>query len=79
MLRNSVEQLVLNFALWPFIGMTLGAGVILLLGASFGVTRLLSWFGYHVSPPMRAFGFAAGFYPPISLLVLAVIIAIEDF
>ena len=77
-LRNSVEQLVLNLALWPFIGLTLGAGSVLLLGASFGVARLLFWLGYHVSPPMRAFGFAAGFYPTITLLVLALIIGYHD-
>ncbi|SHE48623.1 MAPEG family protein [Litoreibacter ascidiaceicola] len=78
-LRNSVEQLVLNMALWPFIGLTLGAGPVLLLGASFGVTRLLFWLGYHISPPLRAFGFAAGFYPTITLLALALIIAVEDW
>ena len=77
-LRNSVEQLVLSLALWPFIGMALGAGAILLLGISFGVTRLMFWLGYHVSPPMRAFGFAAGFYPTITLLVFALVVAFRD-
>ena len=77
-LHNSVEQLVLKLALWPFIGMTLEAGPILLLGASFAVTRLLFWVGYHVSPPLRAFGFAAGFYPTITLLVLALVIGYQD-
>ncbi|SFR55327.1 MAPEG family protein [Litoreibacter janthinus] len=77
-LRNSVEQLMLCLLLWPFIGTVLGAGPILLLGASFGATRLLFWLGYHLSPPLRGFGFAAGFYPTITFLVFALIIAIED-
>jgi len=77
-LINTTEQIVLNLALWPFVGHVLGAGAVLLLGASFGVTRLLFWLGYHRSPPLRGLGFAAGFYPTITLLVVALIVGFDD-
>ncbi|RLJ60384.1 hypothetical protein BCF46_0583 [Litoreibacter meonggei] len=77
-LHNSIEQTVLSIALWPFIGMALGAGPVLLLGLSFAATRLLFWVGYHVSPSLRAFGFAAGFYPTITLLVFALVLGYQE-
>ena len=70
-LQNTVEQMVLALALWPVTGHLLavnGPGVVLMLGLGFGVARIAFWVGYHVSPPMRAFGFAATFYPTLIAL-----------
>ncbi len=64
-LQNTVEQIMLALCIWPLCGFFLGAGVPLVLGLSFAVARLLFWLGYHVSPPLRAFGFAATFYPTV--------------
>ena len=65
-LRNTVEQMVLALAIWPAAAVMLGGlgpGVILCLGFGFAFARLVFWVGYHLSPPFRAFGFAATFYP----------------
>ncbi|MDQ2088328.1 MAPEG family protein [Marimonas arenosa] len=62
-LTNTVEQLMLAVALWPFVALTLGGLVVLWMGAGFAVARLAFWIGYHISPPLRGFGFAATFYP----------------
>lgn len=75
-LRNTVEQLVLALAIWPVTGHILavdGPGVVLCLGIGFTVARLMYWAGYHLSPPLRAFGFAATFYPTLIALVWAVL------
>lgn len=64
-LANTVEQMVLAFAIWPFVALTLGGQVIMAMGLAFAVTRLLFWVGYHISPPLRGFGFAATFYTTI--------------
>lgn len=64
-LANTVEQMVLAFAIWPFVALTLGGQVIMAMGLAFAVTRLLFWAGYHISPPLRGFGFAATFYTTI--------------
>lgn len=64
-LTNTIEQLVLALAIWPVAGYVLGPGVVLALGLGFAVTRVLFWIGYHASPPLRGFGFAASFYPTV--------------
>lgn len=64
-LANTTEQLVLAAALWPLAGFVLGSGVVLALGTGLAISRLLFWIGYRTAPPLRAFGFAAGFYPTI--------------
>ncbi len=67
-LVNTVEQLVLAMAVWPAAAVLLGApgpGVIVVLGIGFAVARVIFWWGYHRSPPQRAFGFAATFYPTV--------------
>lgn len=64
-LRNTVEQMVLALLVWPFIGFSLGGVSILALGIGMAVARLLFWIGYHISPPVRALGFAASFYPTL--------------
>lgn len=64
-LTNTVEQLVLALMLWPFVAMTLGGAVVIALGVSFTVMRVLFWFGYHLSPPLRGLGFAGTFYPTL--------------
>ncbi|MEM7073848.1 MAG: MAPEG family protein [Pseudomonadota bacterium] len=72
-LQNTLEQTVLALCIWPLVGFTLGAGVVLVLGLGFAVARLAFWVGYHRAPPLRAFGFAATFYPTVvaGLWVLA--------
>jgi uncharacterized membrane protein YecN with MAPEG domain len=64
-LQNTVEQVVLALCIWPLVGFFLGAGTVLALGIGFAVARLAFWVGYHVAPPLRAFGFAATFYPTV--------------
>lgn len=74
-LTNTVEQLVLALCLWPPIGYLagpVGPGLVAVLGLGFVVARLAFWIGYHRSPPMRAFGFAASFYPTILALFYVV-------
>ncbi len=75
-LTNTVEQLVLALALWPVIGYLLandGPGIVLMLGIGFAGARLAFWLGYHLSPPLRAFGFAGTFYPTLIALAWAVL------
>lgn len=70
-LQNTLEQLALALALWPVTGYLLavdGPGVVLMLGVGFVIARIAFWIGYHVSPPLRAFGFAATFYPTLIAL-----------
>lgn len=67
-LSNTVEQLVLGLCIWPAAAVILagdGPGVIMVLGLNFAAMRLVFWAGYHLSPKLRAFGFAAGFYPTV--------------
>ncbi len=64
-LANTVEQIVLALAVWPFAALVLGGAVALALGLGFGLARLAFWTGYHISPPLRGFGFAATFYPTV--------------
>ncbi|MDF1669831.1 MAG: MAPEG family protein [Roseovarius sp.] len=74
-LRNTGEQLVLALCVWPAAAVMLsglGPGVILCLGLGLAVARLAFWIGYHVSPPLRAFGFAASFYPTVLVGVWAI-------
>ena len=61
-LTNTIEQMVLALAIWPFVALTLGGQVIIAIGLAFAVARVLFWVGYHMSPPLRGFGFAATFY-----------------
>jgi hypothetical protein len=73
-MRNTVEQLVLALTLWPPVAYLLlgdGPGVAAALGLGFAVARLAFWAGYHLSPPLRAFGFAATFYPTVLAVVWA--------
>ncbi|MFW8637631.1 MAPEG family protein [Cribrihabitans pelagius] len=64
-LTNTVEQLLLALALWPFAAVTLGGAVAVALGLSFALMRVLFWAGYHWAPPLRALGSAGTFYPTI--------------
>ncbi|MGI9395103.1 MAG: MAPEG family protein [Boseongicola sp.] len=68
-LTNTVEQLVLALVIWPFVGLVLGGAAVITLGIAFGIARVAFWIGYHHSPPLRAFGFAASFYPTIAAAV----------
>jgi hypothetical protein len=73
-LHNTIEQLVLAMALWPFIGLTLGALTVIWMGVGFGIARVLFWLGYHRAPPLRACGFAASFYPTVIGALWAMVI-----
>lgn len=64
-LQNTVEQMVLALLLWPFVASWLGAVTVIVMGIALGIARLAFWIGYHLSPPLRAFGFAATFYPTV--------------
>lgn len=69
-LSNSIEQFALAVAIWPAVAVILGPGPVLALGLSFGLTRASFWAGYAAAPPLRAFGFAAGFYPTLLAAVV---------
>lgn len=64
-LGNTLEQLSLALAIWPFAALTLGGAVAIALGLSFALMRVLFWIGYRLSPPLRALGFAGTFYPTV--------------
>ncbi|MGR3617781.1 MAG: MAPEG family protein [Paracoccaceae bacterium] len=64
-LTNTMEQAVLALLIWPFVSLTLGSGVVIALGVSFGLMRVLFWVGYHMAPPLRSLGFAGTFYPTV--------------
>lgn len=70
-LSNTVEQMLLAAVLWPFVALTLGGLVVLWMGVGFAIARLLFWGGYHLSPPLRGFGFAASFYPTVLAVLWA--------
>ena len=63
--HKALGMIVLALAIWPFVAVTLGGSVVLVMGFAFGVARLLFWIGYHLSPPLRGLGFAATFYPTV--------------
>lgn len=70
-LRNTAEQVLLAVCIWPFAGAQLGGGVLTTLAVGFVVARAAFWIGYHRAPPLRAFGFAATFYPTILVALLS--------
>ncbi|WP_135501873.1 MAPEG family protein [Roseovarius aestuariivivens] len=74
-LQNTVEQLVLALAIWPAAAVLLagkGPGLIMTLGVAFVIARLVFWIGYHRSPLLRAFGFAATFCPTALVAIWAI-------
>lgn len=71
-LTNTVEQMVLALLIWPFIGFSLGGISVVALGIGMALARLLYWLGAYVSAPLRAFGFAASFYPTVFGAIWAV-------
>ncbi|RVT86989.1 MAPEG family protein [Rhodobacteraceae bacterium CCMM004] len=73
-LRNTAEQLLLALCLWPPTAWLLvgdGPGVAVTLGVGFVVARAAFWIGYRTMPPLRAFGFAATFYPTLAAALWA--------
>lgn len=64
-LTNTIEQLVLALMIWPFVAMSLGGALVVVLGLSFALMRVVFWTGYHLSPPLRGVGFAGTFYPTV--------------
>ena len=71
-LTNTVEQMLLALLVWPFAGVSLGGVTMIALGVGMALARLLFWVGYHLSPPLRALGFAASFYPTLFVAFWAV-------
>lgn len=73
-LVNTTEQLVLALCIWPAAAVMLGdrgPGVIVALGAGFALARMAFWAGYRRAPALRAFGFAATFYPTVLVALWA--------
>lgn len=73
-LANTVEQTLLALCLWPPSAYLLigdGPGVVVTLGVGFTVARLAFWIGYRRAPALRAFGFAATFYPTLGVVIFA--------
>ncbi len=78
-LRNTVEQAAVALCIWPAISIMLytdGPGVVMALTVGFPVARLAFWLGYHKSPPLRAFGFAATFYPTVLAFLWALLLRV---
>ncbi len=73
-LTNTVEQAVLALLLWPFVAYTLGGSLVLVMSLAFAIARLAFWIGYHRAPPLRAFGFAATFYPTVAAALWALVV-----
>lgn len=73
-LLNTVEQCVLALLLWPFVAYTLGGSLVLVMSAAFALARIAFWIGYHISPPIRAFGFAATFYTTVLAALWALVV-----
>lgn len=73
-LSNTTEQVVLALLIWPFVAFSMGGAVVLVMGVAFAVARLAFWLGYHLSPPLRGFGFAATFYTTILAAVWSVVV-----
>jgi hypothetical protein len=81
-LQNTVEQMVLALAIWPAAAVILqadGPGVIAALGFGLAVARIAFWVGYHLSPPLRAFGFAASFYPTVAVAAWSLLRLLASF
>lgn len=72
-LSNTAEQLLLCLVVWPFVALLLGGVVVLVLGMIFAVARVCYWVGYHVSLPLRGFGFAMTFYPTVLAAIWSVL------
>lgn len=71
-LHNTMEQLVIAAAIWPAAAVLLGPygpGVIIALGVSFALARLVFWYGSHRGRIVRATGFAATFFPTVFVAV----------
>lgn len=73
-LSNTTEQLVLALVVWPFVALTLGGGIVMVMGVGFAFSRLAFWIGYHKSPPLRGFGFAATFYTTVLAALWSVVV-----
>ncbi len=72
-MSNTAEQLVLALVVWPFVAASLGGAVVLAMGLGLAVARLIFWAGYHLWQPLRAFGFAASFYPTVLAAIWSVL------
>ncbi|MEM7319753.1 MAG: MAPEG family protein [Pseudomonadota bacterium] len=73
-LSQTVEQLVLALAIWPFVALVLGGAIVVALGLSFALMRGLFWIGYHRSPLLRSLGFAGTFCPTVFAGIWAVLV-----
>lgn len=61
--QDSAVHLVLALVIWPFVANSLGGAVVLAMGFSFPVARLLYWIGAYRGRPLMVLGFAASFFP----------------
>lgn len=69
-LTETIGQIVLALALWPFVAMTLGGWMAILLGVSLALTRLLAWVA--PGPLLRGLAFAASLLPTLFAALWAV-------
>lgn len=73
-LANTVEQLLLALCLWPFVALNLGGLCVVVMGVAFAIARLAFWIGYRRAPWLRAFGFAASFYPTVLAVIWSLLV-----
>ncbi|RMD92977.1 MAG: MAPEG family protein [Alphaproteobacteria bacterium] len=73
-LRETVALMVMALALWPPLAYLLvgdGPGVVVALGLALALARLAGWVGCHFSASLRAFGFAASYFPTVAAALWA--------
>ncbi|MFK7752930.1 MAG: MAPEG family protein [Sedimentitalea sp.] len=72
-LRNTITQAVLAFLIWPFVALTLGGAITVVMGFAFALSCAIYWLGAHVGAPLRQFGFAATFFTTVLAAVWSVV------
>lgn len=78
-LVDAAGQIVIALCVWPAAAVILGAagpGLIMVLGLGLALSLVTYWVGCHTAPPLRAFGFAAGFLPSVLVALWALVMLV---
>ena len=71
-LTETLAHLVLALVVWPFVANSLGGAMVLAMGFSFALARLVSWAGAYLWSPLRWLGFSATFFPTVVAAIWSV-------